>query len=291
VSLFQKKSPRIRNQTLQEVSFQRQLLKGFLRLISIGVVVTLIYYATRLNAVTITEVTIVGGETISHDEVRARVTDELKGAYFLIVPKQFAFLYPHNRIVEVLEKIPRVYDIKVSRASRTVLDVSFDEYIPHALWCVAGNADVPCYFVTSDGYAFAPAPDLVGGTLTRHSIEGALSITEGVVIEAEQLHAIDTFIARAQEESNFRITSLIHKENNDVEFMINGGGMIYATLSTDLESTFENLKSVLASEEFRHIKPGNFKYIDVRFDNKVFVNESLETTDTATTTEVLSLPE
>lgn len=291
MSFFQKKSPRIRNQTLQEVSFQRQLLKGFLRLVIIGVVMALIYYATRLNAVTITEVRIVGGETISHDEVRSRVTDELKGTYFLIVPKQFAFLYPRNRIEEVLKKVPRMYDIKVSRASRTALSVSFDEYIPHALWCVAGNVDVPCYFMTSDGYAFAPAPNLVGGTLTRHSIEGATSITEGVVIEAEQLHAVDTFIARAQEESNFRITSLIHKENNDVEFMINGGGMIYVTPDNDLESTFENLKSVLASEEFRHIKPGNFKYIDLRFENKVFVNETLETIDTATTTEVLSLPE
>jgi hypothetical protein len=44
------------------------------------------------------------------------------------------------------------------------------------------------------------------------------------------------------------------------------------------------------SEEYRHLKPGNFQYVDVRFDTKVFVNEHIAplVSTTATSTGVVS---
>ena len=53
-------------------------------------------------------------------------------------------------------------------------------------------------------------------------------------------------------------------------------------------SVIENLKTILVSEEFSHLKPGNFQYIDLRFGNKIFVNEeevgSVEENETSTST-------
>jgi hypothetical protein len=34
-----------------------------------------------------------------------------------------------------------------------------------------------------------------------------------------------------------------------------------------------NLMAVISSPDFSHLKPGNFQYIDLRYGNKVFVNE------------------
>ncbi len=294
MAFFEKKKNKIRGKVKPERNFLRQFLRGGLILIITALFFTALWYITRLNFFTISQVTVLGGETIAHEEVRARVMDELQGTYFLIIPKRFSYLYPHERIVEVVEKIPRAHEIVVTRASRTTLNVSFKEYIPHALWCTREDVPesskaTPCYFIDAQGYAFTASPMLQGGTFVRHIVDDVEEVQVGTVIEPQMLGDIDTFIARVSDEFRLRITSVLHKKNGDIELHCNGGGMIFVSGKRDFRETFENLKSVLLSPEFKHLAPGNFKYIDVRFDNKVFVNEELE--PIATTTATTTLPE
>ena len=281
------KTARGRASSVAVPNFKLQIFWGIVRLMLIALLGVLIWYATRLEIFTIVDVAVSGGETISHEEIRTRLLDELKGTYFLIIPKRFTYLYPHDRMIEVLEKNQRMHNIMVDRTSRTSLSVAFDEYIPHALWCRATSESSPCYFMTEDGYAFTEAPLLTGGTLVRHSVEDLGEIVEGTVIDMVELSALDTFIERANTELGFRITSLVHTKDNDVQFLVNGGGMIFAAKGKDFTETFNNVKSVLESKEFKHIKPGNFNYIDARFSNKIFVNEEMSTS----TEEVSMLPE
>jgi hypothetical protein len=234
-----------------------------------------VYYTTRLTEVTLVDVSVLGGETISHDEVRQIALDELRGTYLLLVPKRFAFLYPDEAIRVAVSKVPRTYDVLVERDSLTSLKVSFKEHSPHALWCTEAMEHAQCFFLNSEGYAFAPAPNLQGGSLVRHHTEGLQELKVESVISKEKLLQVDTFIQQVELGLGLRITELLYDKNNDIHFMINGGGMILAPASKDFAVTYENLKSVLISKEFKHIEPGNFKYIDVRFDNKVFVNEVL----------------
>ena len=61
--------------------------------------------------------------------------------------------------------------------------------------------------------------------------------------------------------------------------------------SQSAQETFDNLRSILESEEFAHVTSGDFNYIDLRFGNRVFVNEEesvVEEAETATSTEALS---
>jgi hypothetical protein len=74
----------------------------------------------------------------------------------------------------------------------------------------------------------------------------------------------------------------------DAFFTIAGGGEIKATLNESPARTIENLNTILRSEEFSDLEPGNFQYIDLRFGTKVFVNEEPllpPATSTATVTE------
>lgn len=290
MAAFERKKIGSRQKAREEASFARQIVWGILRLVFIACVLAMIWYVTRLEAFTIREVIVVGGETVSHEDIRVHMMDELKGTYFFLIPKQFTYLYPHDRMKEVVEKTPRAYSVDIHRTSRNSLQVSFAEYVPHALWCMQDAVDTPCMFVDSSGYAFTEAPQLLGGSLVRHSFEGLESLTEGAVTTPERLLVVDSFIQRVEQDLGLRVTSLLEKKNGDIEFYVNGGGMILVSGGKDFQATFENLKSVLSSKEFKHIKPGNFKYIDVRFDNKVFVNEELETVSTATTS-TTTLPE
>lgn len=259
-------------------NFKRQVLRGIFKLFLVVLLCVLVWYVTRLEFFSIDEVIVTGGETISHDEIKLRLEEELKGTYFLIVPKRFSYLFPYDRMMSILEMNPRMYNIEINRVSRNSLSVSFDEYIPHALWCTQSVESPHCYFLTSNGVAFAEAPLLTGGTLVRHDVEELTEISRGEVISPEILKSIDIFIQRCEDELGFRISSLIHTKDNDIQLVINGGGMIFIAKGKDYIETFENVKSVLASKEFKHIKPGNFNYIDARFSNKIFVKEGMGTT-------------
>jgi cell division septal protein FtsQ len=235
-----------------------------------------VWYGVRLQSLTINEISVEGGETISHKEIQAQTELELQGSYFLIIPKGFAYLYPHDRIVSVVERIPRVHSVEVSRSSQTALAIAFKEYVPHSLWCVHERPDVPCFYADSQGYAFEEAPPLTGGSLVRHNVEGMEEIKEGHMIDPAQLAALYDFLKRLEAELKFRVSTIVHKKDKDLEFHINGGGMILAASGKSLDTTLNDLRAIIASPEFKHLKPGNFKYIDMRFDSKIFVNEETE---------------
>lgn len=268
----------------QTRSFVWQIVRGILRLIGIVGALALVWYITRLPLFTITEVTVSGGETIPHDEVRASVLQELQGSYFLIIPKRFTYLYPHERIYEVVAKNTRMHDIVITRTSTRELSVSFKEYIPYALWCSYSASTSPCLFMTKEGYAFTEAPILLGGALVRYTDENVDEVLIGQVRTVEQLNDTEYFIERMDTELGLRTASVLFKKSGDIAFSINGGGQIFVSGGKDFVTAFANLNSILKSSEFKHIKPGNFKYIDVRFDNKVFVNDAMDEV-TSTTTE------
>ncbi len=289
MSFLANKQARGRVSSAKVPNFRRQIFLGFFWLVIVILIITAIWYVTRLSFLSIHIIDVSGGETISHEEVRAHLQDELNGTYYLIIPKRFSYLYPHGRMMEVLEENSRLYNVHVERESLTTLRVSFEEYVPHALWCVKKELNLPCYFLTKNGFAFAPAPLLIGGTLVRHENQSASEIHKETVIETNQLEEIDSFIKRSESELGFRITSLVYTKDGDIQFMINGGGMIMIAKGKDFNETFENVKTVLASKEFSHVTAGNFNYIDARFGNKIYVHEEMQS-GSSTTTEAISDP-
>jgi cell division septal protein FtsQ len=277
-----KKHNRFRSGQIQEATFTQQIFRGVFRLLIISAAIALVYYVTHLPALHITTVVVHGGETISHEDIRSSVLSELEGSYFLIVPKRFTYLYPEDRIMQVLGNNQRLHSISVVRDTKNSLAVSFEEYLPHALFCASNESD--CFLMSREGFAFEKAPPLLGTTLLRHVDERKSEVTRGSVIESNRLAEIDSFIEKASENLGFRIGTVRYTKVDDIEFEINGGGKIFVSAQNDLGVSFTNLVSVLHAKEFTHITAGNFKYIDVRFPPKVFVNESFEETGTSTET-------
>jgi len=269
-------------------SILHQVLYGVALLILVTAIIVSIWYVTRLTSFTIKEVRVSGGETISHDEVRTQVENELRGEYLRLVPHRFSFLYPHDAVVTALERIPRIHDISIVRKGRTVLEVAFSEYKPFALWCVPATQMTDCYFVDENGFAFASSPLLSGGALVRHTFENRTVLEVGQVLPTKTFADIHAFLAKVSDELSLRVTDVLHTKDNDIYFSVNGGGEIRIAGDDSLDAVFENLQSVLTSKDFVHLEPGNFQYIDLRFGSKIFVNEEelKIATTTATTTEL-----
>jgi cell division septal protein FtsQ len=265
----------------------RQLVIGFVLFFVSALILAGVWYGTRLPSLTIATVTVSGGETIDHTVVEAGVQQQLEGAYLGLIPKRFAWWYPLAAVYDAVRMVPRVKDPHVERSSGTELSITFDEYVPFALWCT-DRTDADCLFIDETGYAFTAAPKLTGGALVRYHSLGASPKVGDHMTSSEYLQTMSDFMQFVSRDAHFEISSVEFDSADDVFYILAGGGELRATLHDPAAQVFLNLQAILESKEFTHIKPGNFQYIDLRFGSKVFVNEEkvgmASSTDTGTST-------
>lgn len=246
--------------------------------VSITVVVLLcvgIWFGTRAESVTIDRIDVSGGETIDHGVIETAAENLLSGSYLLLVPRRFIYMLPTEEIVSAIETIPRVHGVSVERDG-TTLKISFGEYVPDALWCTGREETSPCFFIDKTGYAFSIAPPLRGGALVRHIVEESGELEEKQVLDPTTTTRTKEFAQLLNEAFGYRVNQVLHSVVGDVTYVISGGGELKTAESMSNEETIANLASILESEEFNHLEPGNFEYIDLRFGKKVFVKEVSE---------------
>lgn len=280
--------PRHRTKTYfnpETVLLLRQVGLGFLVLTAVGLVLTAVWYLTRISALTITTIEVTGGITIDADGVRGRVENELQGAYLRLIPRRFAYFYPHEKILAAIEQVDRIKDVALVRVSGTTLKVSYAEYVPDTLWCrLTNHAD--CYFLDGTGYAFAVAPSLHGESVVRYYDSEKELVLKSRPFTEDDYKATKVFTDQMAT-IGWYVSQVEINSARDVFYTLAAGGEIKATLTDNQLKPFENLQTILKSEEFMHLKPGNFKYLDLRFGTRVFVNEEWEevvATSTATST-------
>jgi hypothetical protein len=287
---FSKKKPRQLRKKVRRIELsllQKQFIVGMLIACILGVLMGAIWYVSHRPSLQISEVMVIGGETIPHEEIKGTVERELVGTYFHLVPKRFLFLYPHTRIVESISNISRVKHVQVKRDG-AALQVIFDEYVPYALWCKQVDAK-DCLFIDAAGYAFAPAPELQGSAFARYVDEGIEPQQGATAFSREFIDSSEQFIAELEDTLSLYVTHVVRHSTYDVDYAIAGGGLIKVSQSIPIQDSFENLQSILLSDAFKHLEPGAFQYIDLRFGEKIFVNEvsAGEATTTASTSNQL----
>jgi cell division septal protein FtsQ len=275
-----KRKRRLHPNTLQLI---RQIVGGVLLLCLLVVLIVSTWYVTRLPGLTLVNVAVSGGETIEHEVVRSVVMSELDGEYLGLVPRRFVYLYPKSSILNAVQAIERIKDVELERISATSLAVSFAEYVPDALWCDAQAEN--CVFLDETGYAFAPAPDLTGGSFLRLEklaitpVSGTQAFTEADYAQINQLVSL-------LEQNTWFVRVVAVDAAGDAYLSLVGGGELKVALTDEPAQIIDNLFTVLNSPEFTGLGPGEFEYIDLRFGNKVFVND-LEPDVATTTTDAL----
>jgi hypothetical protein len=277
------------------VLLMRQIIVGLMLAAFLGMLIISIWYGTRVDAVTISKVTVRGGETISHEEVENIVRAKLDGSYLKLVPRSFAFTFPQQEVESGVREIKRIKNLTVMRTGGTELLVEFDEYVPHALWCKDSDSE-GCYFLDDAGYSFSPAPSLSGGSFMRFVAIGKAPAEHTQAFSEEEYKKVHELVSLFSD-AGWHISKAEIDAAGDGFLTIVDGGEFKVSLKQSSKETVDNLLTVLNSEKFAHIHPGNFEYVDLRFGSKVFVNEvTLETTASSSTSpseggEVAPVPE
>lgn len=255
----------------RKVLLIRQLIVGTMIAAFFGMLIMSVWYVTRLQSLTLSQVTVRGGETIAPSEIEAIVKNELSGNYLKLIPHTFAFAYPHKKVTDKIKENDRVNHLSIVRSGGTELVVEFDEYLAHALWCKEGD-DTNCFFVDEAGYSFSKAPSLKGGSFLRLTSIGREPGEHVQAFETEQYKRVGELTA-AFAEQKWLVSKVEIDAASDAYMTIVGGGEFKVSLKQPANETVANLTTVLGSEQFAHLEPGNFEYIDLRFGSKVFVNE------------------
>ncbi len=238
----------------------------------------LVWYGARRPEVTIASVTVSGGETVPHDVVRAKAESVLTGTYGLLVPRTFSYLFPHDEIVDALNSIPRVHNAAVIRTSRTELAITYDEYVPYALWCDAvqtPSSTPACLFVDDRGYAYAEAPLLTGESLVRFVIDGRTPERNSYVYDTDTLRRYRAFAEALLTHKEHRLASIVETKEGDLMLHLSSNVDLLIRKDADIQDIFEKIESIFAAPEFKEDTLDEYAYIDLRFGNKVFLKERI----------------
>ena len=253
------------------VVFIKKVGVGFLVLSLTALIVAGVWYGSRLESLTISKVVVVGGETIDHQIIIDEVQANLAGTYLGLVPKRFAWFYPKEALEDKVGQIERVHNVSIAKIDGQTLQVNFSEFLPKALWCESSPTD-RCVFLDSEGFAFAEAPSLAGGSLVRFFTTGEPVTVGNNLTDANTLSSLLDLIARL-EGREWYVSRIELDQVGDAFVFLSGGGELKVSSQESPEITVGNLMTVVSSPDFAHIQPGNFAYIDLRFGNRVFVSE------------------
>lgn len=251
----------------------------------LGGVIYGVWYVTHLPSLNISNIEVSGGNTIDAFEIEDVVEEVLSGAYYKLIPRRFAWTYPELEIKNKVKEINKVKSVSVDRVNNNTVVVDFQEYTPHALWCVSAEGS-ECLYLASDGQAFAIAPQLSGTTFLRYFLLNTEPSLGESPFSADLLGYIDSTNNLLKNKLSMKINNIEKTSREEASLYVAGGGELKITTRQSPEDTVENLLAVLSSDEFSHIEAGNFQYIDLRFGNKIFVNEETVSTTTEMTDSV-----
>lgn len=245
----------------------------------LSLLVLAVYHVTRIDSLQIKHVSVQGGETIPHSLMQEKVWETLSGNYLHLVPKRFIPTYPEEAVLKNIRAFDRVQSAEVRLTDDQTLAVSFTEYEPYALWCASLTSE-PCFFIDASGYAFAQAPRLQGSAFVRYIDEGAVPGSDTQAFDSAFVDLSKTFLTLLEDRFGFR-ASHVHKIGTyDLEITLVPDGVLKVSQSLPAQESFDNLEALLRSDEFKHLHPGAFQYIDLRFGDKVFVKEETAASST-----------
>lgn len=248
----------------------KQILLGIFLFSLVALIITGIWYGSRVSSLTITNINVQDGQTIRGDLIKEKVEQVLEGEYIHLIPRRFSWFYPEVEVLEKVQEIERIKNVKVENISGTELAVTFDEYQPFALWCNESNES--CFFLDDKGFAFGKAPILSGESLVRYYKLGEEPQLKTNLISSDDFENTKEFSKLLTNMSWFN-TKIEIDAVRDVFYLLSDDSEIRATLTEKPATTFSYLESLVRSKEFEHLKPGNFQYVDLRFGAKLYVNE------------------
>lgn len=230
-------------------------------------------FLIRNKNLLISDVEIMGNQVTRDEDIQKITVDNLSGSYLWVFPKLSVVLYPANKIErDLLNLIPRLATANASLTSAKSIKVTVTERLPFALYCSdTSDSENPshCFFLDESGFIFSPSPAFSGGVYMIYSSDPAIETPlRSQFLTREEFQDLSKFLALLP---RMHIApELFTKRGDEYELTLVSGPYIKWKTGQNLDNLAINLESFLLNSSLKPEDISQLKYIDLRFDNKVF---------------------
>jgi hypothetical protein len=284
---FQKNKINRPHSSLRLVDRKRKQLLLRLQLAGLFVIAVIggLSYLSYDSSRAITNVQVVGIDSINQENISSLVSGELQGAYAFLFAKRNYWLYPKNEIKRQIDiQFTKVKKVNLSIRDKHTLVVSILERVPFALWCNAEKFNVltalspnrsftNCYNIDEDGLAFERLDKDATSSLVvfNKPFQGKALVGQNI-FETKKFNDIKNLITILAA-TGLNSKEILFKDNGDFEIYMDSGEEYIFGGNDDLKVDVINLKLLLDSTDFKNQSATSTKkieYIDLRFGKKIF---------------------
>jgi cell division septal protein FtsQ len=249
-------------------------MRGIIIFVLLILLVVGISMLSRMQSVTIRDVTVSGNSITATDDIVAAVEGKLDGNDWLLFPKKNFLIYPKRAIEESLRsQFPALRSVSVALADPHTLGVRVTERTPQALWCrYDGTLPQPltdnCYLMDAAGFVYLKAPEFKGNAYMRYYglIDPAEPVGQNYL--PDSIAKISAFVDGVRDLG--LSPSAISVLNGEYDLYLADGGRIIFDPDADYNDTLLNLATLIQNNATESGSSSSIDYIDLRYGNKVY---------------------
>lgn len=272
----------------RKAGLQDLLFKINVAVVLIGLVLASAVFLSRYHKLFISDITFVGNQATSSEELNATVGQLLSQNYLYIFPKKNFFITPKRNLGEaIIKQNLWVNNVAIEPVEFGKLLVTVKERKPDSVWCQSQEVS-GCYFIDNTGFVFSPAPNFSDNVFIKIYGNQPADISPlGTYPVSRQKFRQISFIRQALpqifesvEFTNVSVEKIVIESEQDISAYIDGrigdrriGWKILFDTKDDLQNVALNVSAAFKLDEFKEEleeKDWRLNYLDLRFGNKIF---------------------
>jgi len=272
---------RVKYRSPEAIQKRRRSFRRVSIFFGIGAVVIFIglIFFIRMDRVQVRDVNIEGVRIIQESDIRKSVNDTLSGYYLWLIPKSNTFIYNLGTLKSyLLKEFPGIQSITLARDGFQKISLSIEERKPHVLWCPDENQiDQQCYFIDDTGLLFAEAPSFSGNVyfIFRGKLDKDIPLGARVMSQQDFV-SFENFISMVTKKLHVDIVGVTIKDVGDFDLELVSGTKILFNKTISYDEMYNNLGSMLSSDQFASSTLNSLEYLDMRFGNKIYFKKKTE---------------
>ncbi len=242
---------------------ERKLRLGLFALLASAVIVLPTYFLGS-EALQVRKVFVQGNLVTTSIDIERMVRESLVGEYLGLIPRSSTILLSKNIIEQrLLESVPRLASVHLSREGLSGVSVDVVERVPKALYCTD-----ECYFLDGEGYIYSEAPNFVGEAYLEYRDESLPTAPVGsYFLPKEDFEELHNFV------ESFRSLNLnpkmVMKSGDVYKVILEGDVEVRWRDDQDISKLFVDLSSFINDGQLKNLKIEDLLYLDLSFNNKV----------------------
>lgn len=248
------------------------------RAATVGVIILLILVVAGgiigllwLPQIRVQHIDVAGASSVSNANIESDVKAALSGTAWLVVPKDNIFLYPRDKITQMLlNTYPSFESVEVSAQHFDTLSVNITERRALALWCGESLAAASaCYLLDGNGVVYAPAANFSGQIYIQY-YGSVVGTTTRQFITPDEFRSLSAFAGAVGQVIEGDAPQEIEVAGTDASVTFASGFVLTFSLADASTDVLERLGVALKTEQFTKHPLSDFAYLDLRFGDKLY---------------------